>query len=30
MFVSMGKQEVDEMKWDNAAAKVIDVYNTVL
>ena len=30
MFVSMGKHEVDEMKWDNASAKVIDVYNTVL
>jgi len=30
MFVSMGKHEVDEMKWDNASAKVIEVYNTVL
>ncbi len=29
MFVSLGKTEVDNMKWDNAAAKVIDVYNTL-
>jgi glycosyltransferase involved in cell wall biosynthesis len=26
MFKSMGKSEVDNLKWDNAAAKVLDVY----
>ncbi len=29
MFVSMGKTEVDSMKWDNAASKVIDVYQSL-
>ncbi len=29
MFVSMGKTEVDNMKWDNAASKVIDVYQSL-
>jgi glycosyltransferase involved in cell wall biosynthesis len=27
MFVKYGKEEVDNLKWDNAAAKVIEVYN---
>ena len=27
MFVKYGKDEVDNLKWDNAAAKVIEVYN---
>lgn len=30
MFVSLGKEEVDNMKWDNAAVKVIDVYNSLM
>ncbi len=30
MFISFGKEEVDNMKWDNAAAKVIDVYKALL
>jgi len=27
MFVRWGKSEVDNLKWDNAAFKVLDVYN---
>jgi glycogen synthase len=30
MFVSYGKTEVDNLKWDNAALKIIDVYNKAL
>ncbi len=30
MFISYGKEEVDNMKWDNAAMKVIEVYNSVI
>lgn len=30
MFVSLGKNEVDHMKWDYASAKVIDVYNSLV
>jgi glycogen(starch) synthase len=30
MFVSYGKTEVDNLKWDNAALKIIDVYNEAL
>jgi glycogen synthase len=30
MFVSYGKTEVDNLKWDNAALKIIDVYNRAL
>lgn len=30
MFIALGKEEVDRMKWDNAALKVVDVYLTVL
>ena len=30
MFVSLGKEEVDNMKWDNASAKVLDVYKSVV
>jgi glycosyltransferase involved in cell wall biosynthesis len=29
MFISLGKNEVDNMKWDNAALKVIEVYNSL-
>jgi glycosyltransferase involved in cell wall biosynthesis len=27
MFLKYGKEEVDNLKWDNAAAKVLEVYN---
>ena len=27
MFVKYGKDEVDNLKWDNAAEKVLEVYN---
>lgn len=30
MFVSYGKSEVDNLKWDNAALKIIDVYREAL
>jgi glycogen(starch) synthase len=30
MFVHYGKEEVDNMKWENAAHKIKEVYNTVL
>lgn len=30
LFRSFGKEEVDNLKWDNAAENVIDVYNKVL
>jgi hypothetical protein len=26
MFIKYGKDEVDNLKWDNAAAKVLEVY----
>lgn len=30
MFKKYGREEVDQLKWDNAAANTIDVYNKVL
>jgi glycosyltransferase involved in cell wall biosynthesis len=30
MFIKYGKDEVDNLKWDNAAARVIEVYNRAL
>lgn len=30
LFKRFGKVEVDNLKWDNAAARVIDVYNEVI
>ena len=27
MFIKYGKTEVDNLKWDNAAGKVLEVYN---
>jgi len=30
MFISLGKEEVDHMKWDYASSKVLDVYNSVV
>jgi len=27
MFIRYGKEEVDNLKWDNAALKVLDVYH---
>jgi len=27
MVIKYGKDEVDNLKWDNAAARVIEVYN---
>jgi glycosyltransferase involved in cell wall biosynthesis len=27
MFIKYGKDEVDNLKWDNAAEKVLEVYN---
>jgi len=30
MFKKYGKQEVENLKWENAALKVIDVYNKLL
>jgi glycosyltransferase involved in cell wall biosynthesis len=30
MFIKYGKDEVDNLKWDNAAAKVLEVYNRAL
>jgi len=29
MFITMGKAEVDALKWDYAAAKVMDIYNSL-
>ena len=30
MFIKYGKSEVDNLKWDNAAYKVLQVYNSVV
>lgn len=30
MFISLGKEEVDNMKWDYSAAKVLDVYYSIV
>jgi glycosyltransferase involved in cell wall biosynthesis len=30
MFIKYGKDEVDNLKWDNAAARVVEVYNQAL
>ncbi|MFC1734203.1 glycosyltransferase family 4 protein [candidate division KSB1 bacterium] len=30
MFIKYGKSEVDNLKWDNAAYKVLQVYNSLL
>jgi len=30
MFTKYGKTEVDNLKWDNAAFKVVEVYNSLL
>ncbi len=30
MFISLGKEEVDNMKWDNAALKIINVYKSLI
>jgi len=30
MFVSLGKEEVEHMKWDYASSKVLDVYKSVV
>ena len=27
MFIKYGKDEVDNLKWDSAAGKVLEVYN---
>jgi glycosyltransferase involved in cell wall biosynthesis len=29
MFLRYGKTEVDNLKWDNAASKVLDIYNEI-
>ncbi|HPV57232.1 MAG TPA: glycosyltransferase family 1 protein, partial [Tenuifilaceae bacterium] len=29
-FIEHGQDEVNNLKWDNAAKQVIDVYNSVL
>jgi glycosyltransferase involved in cell wall biosynthesis len=30
MFVKYGREEVDNLKWENAAKKILDVYNSVV
>ena len=30
MFIKCGKEEVDNLKWENAAVKIIDVYRDAM